>query len=44
MSRTTVAKLLAERGVDTSRGMSVPEIQVAAALYKQGYSSGAIGS
>lgn len=43
MSRTTVAKLLAERGVDTSRGMKPEEIKKGRELYAQGVGSGKIG-
>lgn len=43
ISRTTVAKLLKERGVQTSLGMSPTEVQTAAQLYSQGLSSGQIG-
>jgi len=43
VSRTTVAKVLAIRGVATSRRMSSVEITLAAELYEQGESSGTIG-
>lgn len=43
MSRTTVAKLLAERGIDTSSGMLQADREAAARLYAQGLSSGQIG-
>ena len=43
LSRTTVAKHLLYRGVDTSRGMKPAEITRAVALYSEGHSSIAIG-
>lgn len=43
MSRTTVAKHLADRGVDASRGLKAPEINKAIALYTEGLSSVTIG-
>lgn len=43
MSRTTVAKLLAERGVDTSRGMKSAEVKQAVRMYREGLSSVTIG-
>lgn len=43
MSRTTVAKLLAERDVDTSRGMKSGEVKQALRLYEEGLSSITIG-
>lgn len=43
ISRTTVAKLLMERGIDTSCGMSPADVETAARLYDQGLSSGRIG-
>ena len=43
MSRTTVAKHLADRGIDTSRGMNAPEIKKAVELYAEGLSSMTIG-
>ena len=43
MSRTTVAKFLAEQGIDTSRGMKPAEVKRAIQLYDQGLSSGQIG-
>lgn len=43
MSRTTVAKLLAERGVDTSRSMKPAEVKQAVRMYKDGLSSTTIG-
>lgn len=44
ISRTTVAKHLADRGVDTSNGMKPFEIAKARALYAQGVGSGRIGA
>jgi hypothetical protein len=43
ISRTTVAKLLDTRGVDTSRGLKAGETEQAVELYTQGISSSAIG-
>lgn len=43
MSRETVAKHLASRGIDTSRGMKPAEIKRAKELYAQGMGSGRIG-
>ncbi len=43
VSRTTVAKLLDERGIDTSPGMTKADRETAARLYAQGLSSGQIG-
>jgi hypothetical protein len=43
MSRTTVAKHLANRGIDTSRGMKPLHIAQAIELYAQGLSSMHIG-
>jgi hypothetical protein len=43
MSRTTVAKHLANRGVDTSRGMKPADITRAVELYAEGLSSIGIG-
>ncbi len=43
MSRTTVAKLLAERGIDTSRSMKPAEVMRAVRMYKDGLSSITIG-
>jgi len=43
MSRDTVAKHLASRGIDTSRGMKPSEIKRAKELYAQGMGSGRIG-
>lgn len=43
ISRTTVAKALANRGVDTSRGMDFTEIAQAVTLYELGESSITIG-
>jgi AraC-like DNA-binding protein len=43
LSRTTVAKHLASRGVATSRRMSPAAIQLANELYRGGLSSAAIG-
>jgi hypothetical protein len=43
MSRTTVAKLLTERGIDTSRGMKPAEVEQAVRLYEDGLSSIVIG-
>ena len=44
VSRTTVAKLLAERGIDTSLSMKSWEIDRAVELYEKGRSSAAIGT
>ncbi|MBB5617634.1 hypothetical protein [Microcella frigidaquae] len=43
MSRTTVARILTEHGIDASRRMTDAQISAAAALYGQGLSSAAIG-
>jgi DNA-binding NarL/FixJ family response regulator len=43
ISRTTVARILAEHSIDTSHRMTEAQISVAAELYKQGLSSAAIG-
>jgi AraC-like DNA-binding protein len=43
MSRTTVAKLLAERGIDTSRSMKHSEVKQAMRMNKEGLSSIRIG-
>lgn len=43
VSRNTVAKHLADRGVDASRGMKAPEIKQAVSLYAEGLSSMTIG-
>lgn len=43
MSRTTVAKHLADRGIDTSRRMSGTQIADAVRLYADGWSSIRIG-
>lgn len=43
MSRTTVAKHLADRGIDASRGMKALEINKAVSLYIKGLSSMTIG-
>lgn len=43
ISRATAAKHLADRGVETSRGMSAAETETAIRLYSQGLSSAAIG-
>jgi hypothetical protein len=43
MSRTTVAKHLADRGIDTSKGMLPADVEQAVALYAEGYSSITIG-
>lgn len=43
MSRTTVARILNEHGIDASRRMTDAQISVAAELYGQGLSSAAIG-
>lgn len=43
VSRTTVARILTERGVDSSRRMTEAQISVAAELYERGLSSVAIG-
>jgi AraC-like DNA-binding protein len=43
VSRTTVARVLTEQGIDASRRMTDAQISVAAELYEQGLSSAAIG-
>ncbi|MDH6424196.1 DNA-binding CsgD family transcriptional regulator [Aurantimicrobium minutum] len=43
ISRTTVAKHLADRGIDTSRRMNGTEVAEAARLYAEGWSSIRIG-
>lgn len=43
MSRTTVAKLLAERKIDTSRSMKPSEVEQAVRMYEEGISSIRIG-
>lgn len=43
LSRSTVARILNEHGVDTTRSMTTAEISEAAELYEQGLSSGVIG-
>ena len=43
MSRTTVASLLVQRGIDTSRGMKPEDAQRAVELYEEGHSSISIG-
>ena len=43
MSRTTVAKLLSERGIETSRSMKPLEVKQAMRMYKEGLSSITIG-
>lgn len=43
MSRTTVAKHLADRGIETSHRMSEAHIAEAVGLYAQGWSSVRIG-
>lgn len=43
MSRTTVARILSEHGIDASRRMTDAQISFAAELYKQGLSSAVIG-
>lgn len=43
LSRTTVTRILTERGVDTSRGMTETQLAEAAELYEQGLSSFVIG-
>lgn len=43
MSRTTVAKHLADRGIDASRGMKPVDAKRAAKLYAEGLSSIVIG-
>jgi hypothetical protein len=43
VSRTTVAKHLAERGIETSRGMKPSEVKQAVRMYKKGLSSIVIG-
>jgi hypothetical protein len=43
VSRTTVARILTEHGIDASRRMTDAEISVAVELYEQRLSSAAIG-
>ena len=43
MSRTTVAKHMADRGVDTSRGMKPADVTRAVELYAEGLSSVNVG-
>ena len=43
LSRSTVARILSEHGVDATRRMTTAEISEAAELYEQGLSSGVIG-
>ncbi len=43
LSRTTIAKHLADRGINTSRGMTSADIARAADLYEGGLSSVSIG-
>lgn len=43
VSRTTVARILTENGINTSRRMTDVQVVVAAALYHQGLSSAAMG-
>ena len=43
VSRTTVAKLLAERGIETFRSMKPAEVERAVRMYKAGLSSIQIG-
>lgn len=43
LSRSTVARILNEHGVDATRRMTTAEISEAAELYEQGLSSGVIG-
>jgi len=43
VSRTTVARILTEHGIDASRSMTDAQISDAAELYKQGLSSVTIG-
>lgn len=43
VSRTTVARILTERGIDASRRMTDTQISVAVKLYEHGLSSGTIG-
>lgn len=43
LSRTTVAKLLEERGIETSRSMKPSEVKQAVGMYKEGLSSITIG-
>lgn len=43
ISRTTVARILSERGIDASRRMTDAQISLAVELYEQGLSSTAIG-
>lgn len=44
LSRTTVARLLAEQGVNTSRSMTPDHVDIAVEMYRRGESSGAIGA
>lgn len=43
VSRTTVARILTERGIDATRSMTDAQVTKAAEFYEQGLSSGAIG-
>lgn len=43
VSRTTVARILTEHGIDASRRMTETQITVAVTLYEQGLSSAVIG-
>ncbi|MBX3098590.1 MAG: hypothetical protein KF761_03340 [Salinibacterium sp.] len=43
VSRTTVAKVLKGRGIDTSSSMKPADVERAVGLYVEGHSSGAIG-
>lgn len=43
MSRLTVAKLLEERGIDTSPGMKPSDLKMAVQMYEEGLSSMVIG-
>lgn len=43
VSRTTVARILTEHGIDASRKITEAQITIAAKLYEQGLPSAAIG-
>ena len=43
VSRTTIARILTENGIDASRRMTEAQVTIAAKLYKQGVSSATIG-
>lgn len=44
VSRTTVARILTEHGIDASRRMTEAQITIAVKLYEQGLSSAATGN